>query len=61
MPGTERSTHPAAHRCTDDLCVAVRAERDQAVAEVAQLRRYLHAVAGLAHDALDSGDSARVA
>lgn len=55
----DTSGHPSAHRCPDGC--PLRAERDQAVAEVAHLRRYLTGVAQLAHDALDDGGSASVA
>lgn len=55
------ANHPSAQRCTNDGCVLVRAERDQAVAEVTQLRRYLQGVEQLAHDALGDESSARVA
>ena len=58
MTDQPTSNHPSAHRCPDGC--PIRAERDWAIAEVEQLRRYLRAVAGLAHDALDDG-SANVA
>lgn len=55
---TTTTSHPSAHRCPDGCPVL--AERDRAVAEVEALRRFLRAIAGLAHDALEDG-SAKVA